>query len=242
MTRERTGGGRAASQWPRPVFERLKQGVAGGRWAPGARLPSERALVEEMGASRPSVREALRELAGEGLIEIHARRGVYVRAAGAEPLGDSFARLIGSDFDRVDELLDLRRVLERRAAALAAEFATPADLAVLGAACRAIEREIGAGGTAEAADARFHCTIATAAGNTVLTHLMTTLHGALTRASRLLASRLMVAEHYMAGMAERHVAVHDAIRARDARAAAVAMDAHFDFVARELAQYRRKAG
>jgi GntR family transcriptional repressor for pyruvate dehydrogenase complex len=227
---------------PQNVFAHLKEGVLGGRWGPGARLPSERALAEELGASRPSVREALRELSGEGLIEIRPRRGIFVKAAGAEPLGDPFARLIGSDFDRVNELLDLRRVLERRAAALAAEFATPADLAALDDAYRAIEREIGAGGTAEAADARFHCTIATAAGNTVLTHLMTTLHGALARASRLLASRLMVSDHYMAGMAERHAAVYEAIRAHDAKAAAAAMDAHFDFVARELAQYRRKAG
>ena len=224
------------------AFERLREGISSGKWAPGQRLPSERALAEHLAISRPVLREAVKRLEGEGLIDIRSRKGLYVRAASADRLSNSFERLIGTDFDRVNELLDLRRVLEHRSAYLAAEYASPKDIADLAAISADIERDVGEGGTGEEPDVRFHCAIAKAAGNTVLTHLMATLHGALAKASRLLASRLMESSHYRDGMFELHVRIFEAIRSHDAKAAAEAMDAHFDFVLREFSQYRTRAG
>jgi len=224
------------------AFERLREGIAGGKWAPGERLPSERALAERLAISRPALREAVKRLEGAGLIEIRPRRGLFVRVASIDGLGDSFERLIGTDFDRVNELLELRRVLEHRSAYLAAEYATPADIADLADIFAEIERDLAAGGAGDEADVRFHCAIAKAAGNTVLTHLMATLHGALAKASRLLASRLMESSHYRTGMFELHVRIFDAIRNHQPEAAATAMDAHFDFVLREFSQYRARAG
>ena len=161
------------------AFERLREGISGGKWAPGQRLPSERALAEHLAISRPALREAVKRLEGEGLIDVRPRRGLYVRAASADRLSNSFERLIGTDFDRVNELLDLRRVLEHRSAYLAAEYAGPEDIAELAAIFADIESDVSAGGTGDDGDVRFHCAIAKAAGNTVLTHLMATLHGAL---------------------------------------------------------------
>ena len=195
------------------AFERLRDGIAGGKWAPGERLPSERALAERLAISRPALREAVKRLEGEGLIEIRPRRGLFVRAASTDGLGDSFERLIGTDFDRVNELLELRRVLEHRSAYLAAEYATPEDIADLTEIYADVEHAIATGGTGEDADARFHCAIAKAAGNTVLTHLMATLHGALAKASRLLALRLMESAHYRDGMFELHARIFNAVRA-----------------------------
>jgi GntR family transcriptional repressor for pyruvate dehydrogenase complex len=224
------------------AFERLREGIAGGKWAPGERLPSERALAARLAISRPALREAVKRLEGEGLIEVRPRRGLFVRAASTDGLSNSFERLIGTDFDRVNELLDLRRVLEHHSAYLAAEYASPADIADLATIFAEIERDVADGGTGDDADVRFHCAIAKAAGNTVLTHLMATLHGALAKASRLLASRLMASDHYRDGMFELHVRIFEAIRNHQPKAAAEAMDAHFDFVLREFAQYRTRAG
>ena len=224
------------------AFERLREGIAGGKWAPGERLPSERALAARLAISRPALREAVKRLEGEGLIEVRPRRGLFVRAASTAGLSNSFERLIGTDFDRVNELLDLRRVLEHHSAYLAAEYASPADIADLATIFAEIERDVAAGGTGDDADVRFHCAIAKAAGNTVLTHLMATLHGALAKASRLLASRLMASDHYRDGMFELHIRTFEAIRNHQPKAAAEAMDAHFDFVLREFAQYRTRAG
>jgi GntR family transcriptional repressor for pyruvate dehydrogenase complex len=224
------------------TYQGLREGIAAGRFAPGSRLPSERDLAQRMGVSRPAVREAIRLLVGQGLIEIRPRRGVFVRAAAEGGLGDAFSQLIGTDFDRVMELLEVRRALETRSAALAAQYATPADLAGLAAIYADLGHDREQRATGDDADVRFHCAIAAAAGNTVLTHLMATLHGALVRAARLLASRLMDSEHYREEMFALHSRIYEAIRARRPKAAAAAMDAHFAFVQRELTHYRRKRG
>lgn len=224
------------------VLESIRAGISSGRWAPGGKLPSERDLAEQLNVSRPVVREAVHVLIGQGLIEARPRRGLYVRAASTESLGDSFERLIGSNFDRIDELLDLRRVLERRAAFLAARFATPEDIGNLERILKQMETALRSGETGEDDDVQFHGAIALAAGNTVLTHLMATLHSTLARAARLLASRLMAGDHYREGMIEHHALILAAIKKGDAKAAAAAMDAHFDFVAREFSHYRRKVG
>ncbi len=224
------------------AFENLRDGITGGRWAPGERLPSERHLAAQMGVSRAVVREAIKHLVGQGLVEVKPRRGLFVKAASADILGDPFEHLIGTDFDRVMELLDLRRVLEARSAHLAARYATPDDLAALAEIHAEMARDRQRGVTGESADVRFHCAIASAAGNTVLAHLMATLHGALSKASRLLASRLMAAEHYREGMFARHTKIFEAIRDGNAKRAAAAMEDHFDFVVGEFSQYRRKSG
>jgi GntR family transcriptional regulator len=56
----------------------LREGILSGRWPSGGRLPSERALAEELGVGRTVLRGALTELAQEGLIEPSAQRGWFV--------------------------------------------------------------------------------------------------------------------------------------------------------------------
>jgi hypothetical protein len=60
------------------IIARLKELIASGEFAPGERLPPERALAEMLGVSRPSLREALQALAALRLIEIRHGDGVYV--------------------------------------------------------------------------------------------------------------------------------------------------------------------
>src|SRR5262249_36583387 len=62
------------------VFDHLLVAIVSGRYAPGARLPGERDLARTLGASRPTLREALRRLGEWGLVE--ARRGSGVRVRG----------------------------------------------------------------------------------------------------------------------------------------------------------------
>lgn len=224
------------------TYQSLKDGITGGRFPPGSRLPSERDLAGRMGVSRPAVREAMRLLVGQGLIEVRPRRGVYVRAAAEVGLGDAFSSLIGTDFDRVMELLEVRRALECRSAFLAAQYATVNDLRELDAIFDDLKRDHETRVAGDDADVRFHCAIAAAAGNTVMTHLMATLHGALVKAARLTASRLMDSEHYRDEMFAIHTRIHEAIRERKPKAAEAAMNAHFAFVQRELTHYRRKSG
>jgi GntR family transcriptional regulator len=62
------------------LFRRIADDVASGRLGPGDRLPSERALLEELQVSRATIRRALHELVAEGLVDVSPGRGWFVRA------------------------------------------------------------------------------------------------------------------------------------------------------------------
>ena len=223
------------------VFERLRERIDGGALAPGDRLPSERVIAGQMRVSRPVVREAINMLAGQGLVEVRPRRGIFVRVAAAPGLGDPLANLIGDSLERVLELIDVRRELETHAASLAAEFATPRDVEELAAIIGDLERDHAARRTGEDADVRFHCRIAQAAGNTVLTHIMATLHGALTTTSLIVASRLHASDHYRDTILGQHRGIFAAIRDQAPDEARARMGEHLDFVTREVRYHTRKS-
>jgi LacI family transcriptional regulator len=79
----------AESPKHRQVSHALRVAIVAGRYAPGARLPSEPQLVRQFGVSRPTVARALLDLHNEGLIERRAGSGTYVR--GAPPANPPFA-------------------------------------------------------------------------------------------------------------------------------------------------------
>jgi GntR family transcriptional repressor for pyruvate dehydrogenase complex len=222
------------------VFEQLRARLEDGSLAPGDRLPSERELAEQMRVSRPVVREAINMLVGQGLLEIRSRRGVFVRAAAAPGLGDPLTNLIGDSLDRLIELLEVRRMLESQTAALAAEFASPRDIEDLAALIAEFERVHRDRSLGEGTDARFHGRIAQAAGNTVLMHLMATLHKALTRSSLNVASRFQASDLYRETILQQHRGIFEAIRGHDPLAARARMQEHLDYVMRELRYHVRR--
>ena len=102
-----------------------------GALRPGDRLPAERDLATQVGVSRPTVRAGLRALAAMGVVQSRHGSGTYIPdgppALGIEPLS-FLAALHG--FTR-DEMYEARRILEVGAAGLAAERATPEQMATL---------------------------------------------------------------------------------------------------------------
>ncbi|MFS8049312.1 phosphonate metabolism transcriptional regulator PhnF [Rhizobium sp. BR 314] len=70
---------KSAGGWAAVAAE-LRSAIDGGRHAPGSRLPSERALSEQFGVSRVTMRRAIAELEGEGLLRVARGSGAYVRA------------------------------------------------------------------------------------------------------------------------------------------------------------------
>ena len=150
------------------VFEQLSALLAGAAFAPGARLPAERELAEQLHVSRPSVREALKALRVLGLVEVRGR-STYVKApAPARPLEAPPLALPMAEVER-RELHEFREALASQIAALAAERAAPDD-------AEALERELSAMEAAFphdretffAAERQFHQALAQAAGNRLL--------------------------------------------------------------------------
>jgi GntR family transcriptional regulator, transcriptional repressor for pyruvate dehydrogenase complex len=120
---------------PDEVFDQLATDIVAGDLEAGASLPSERRLAEELGVSRPAVREALQRLSHAGLIEVR-QGGVttvrdYRRTAGLDLLPQLLAAAGEPDLDLVRAILEVRaevapniarRCAERRDQALVAEL------------------------------------------------------------------------------------------------------------------------
>jgi DNA-binding GntR family transcriptional regulator len=171
--------------------------------APGAVI-EERNLIERLGIGRTPVREALRRLAQERLVEVYPRRGMFVT---------------GVDVRELARLSEVRVVLEPEAARLAAERATDADRAELA----ALVEELDAGGSELIGlDERIHRAVYRAAHNDLLE---ATLEQYYVLALRIWTIALDHA-HELEEAVEAHRALLEAINDGDGERAAETMRAH----------------
>ncbi len=126
------------------VADALAAEVRSGRLSEGDRLPTETALAEQFGVSRTVVREAVSRLKSLGLVDSRQGSGVYVRAAGVEPLRFEMPHVASRE--AVIQMVELRRALEAEVAALAAERRTPDDVQRIREAIGALHAAVEAGG------------------------------------------------------------------------------------------------
>src|SRR5918996_5606785 len=127
----RRAGERSTEPSTDQVVSYVRAEIERGALRPGDRLPAERDLAVHIGVSRPTVRAGLRALAAMGVVRARHGSGTYIPegppALGTEPLS-FLAALHG--FTR-EEMYEARRILEVGAAGLAAERATPEQVATL---------------------------------------------------------------------------------------------------------------
>ncbi|GAA4548300.1 FadR/GntR family transcriptional regulator [Amycolatopsis samaneae] len=200
------------------AVEELLGRITGGAWPVGHRLPGETTLAAEFGVGRSTIREAVRELAGRGIVESRQGSGVFVVATEAAEDWDAVLRRA-----HLGDVVEGRTAIEVEAARLAASRRTPADLRALRR--RLADREAAATRGHAAfvdADLKFHQAVVAAAHNPVLTELFATFAPRIRRAMLdLLADRRRRAKPGADAHAD-HLAIVDAIRDRDPdRAAAV---------------------
>ncbi|MYS22921.1 DNA-binding transcriptional regulator, FadR family [Streptomyces sp. DvalAA-14] len=145
--------------------EQLREQITSGQWPVGTKLPGETTLAASLGVGRSTVREALRALAGAGLVRARQGAGVFVTAD--RPDEEWPARLRRA---ALADIYEVRAVLEVQAARLAADRRTPEDVAALDAALAARAVAARAGGAAFIdADIALHTAVVAAAHNPVLT-------------------------------------------------------------------------
>ncbi|GAT66716.1 FadR family transcriptional regulator [Planomonospora sp. ID91781] len=156
---------------------RLRDQITSGEWPVGTRLPGETTLAKDLGVGRSTVREAVRALAGAGLVRARQGAGVFVVAT--EPAEDWPARLRRA---AVVHVYEVRTLVEVQAARLAAERRTDADIAALHEALAA-RRAAAAGDDAAFVDAdiALHAAVVASAHNPVLTDLFAEFVPALRR-------------------------------------------------------------
>ncbi|MEW2634452.1 FadR/GntR family transcriptional regulator [Streptomyces sp. NPDC048389] len=195
------------------VIAQLRNQITSGEWPVGSRIPTEPALVEQLGVARNTVREAVRALAHNGLLDIRQGSGTYVLAT-SELAGVMHRRFADADPRHIAEL---RSTLESSAARLAAERRTERDLKQLDALLARREKAWESGVAEEfvAADATFHLAVVAASHNEVLTELYADLGDVLRDWLREDVGRELRPEHHMD-----HARMVEAIRAGDGDAAA----------------------
>ncbi|MDT7659188.1 MAG: hypothetical protein QOF38_3903 [Pseudonocardiales bacterium] len=112
------------------VIDQLRSLIESGEWPIGTKIPAEPMLVESLGVGRNTVREAVRALVHNGMLEPRQGDGTYVRAD--DDLGAAMLRRLRRSGHL--EAIEVRASLERDAARLAALRRTPADIRALRAA------------------------------------------------------------------------------------------------------------
>ncbi|MCR1785274.1 FadR family transcriptional regulator [Nocardioides carbamazepini] len=148
------------------VAEALLERIRSGEWALGAKLPAETTLGPQLGVGRSTVREAIRQLAGLGVLQTRQGAGVFVVSLDVDEDWDLVLRRVD-----ITTVLEARISIESEAAALAAERRTPSDIRRMRS---ALEHRAGARSTIEElvdADLAFHRSILSASHNEILVGL-----------------------------------------------------------------------
>jgi DNA-binding FadR family transcriptional regulator len=207
------------------VVEWLGRRIVSGELTDGSQLPNEAQLAAQLNVSRGGVREAIKALAAKGLVEARPRLGTRVLPRDHWNLMDREVLHWRGGVDRhfLDDLLDLRAMVEPGAAERAAQLATEEQVRELANALAGMERNApGLPDTGAAfvdADVRFHLTVFRASGNQLIEHLgrllETSLHHGLEASSR--------APGGVAAALPHHRAVLDAVKRGRPRAANSAM-------------------
>lgn len=211
------------------IAERLGTSILRGLYPPGEALPGEIELCRRFKASRPVVREALKLLAGKGLIASRRRTGTRVRPREAWHVLDAQVlgwRLADSRAEPkfAFDLLHARAVVEPAAAAMAALRHSPATLAAIEQAFAEMQGVAHDALLFASPDIRFHKAILAATDNDVMTAFGVLIEAALGVFMRI-ASRHAEAP---APSVPLHGAILEAIRRRDPEAAHAAMLALLD--------------
>ena len=203
----------------RKLFDQL----ASGAFAIGDRLPAERELAIEYGASRPAVREALIALEVQGFIEVRVGSGAYVCRLPGQGEEPGFAIT-------AFELTEVRLMFEGEAAALAALHVTDDQIDRLDALVAAMATENLLPEVTEEADRDFHLAIAAATRNAGVLRTIEDLWHLRSTSPECALLHAKARNAKVRPVVEEHAAIIDALRARDANAARAAMRAHLSAV------------
>lgn len=221
------------------LVEVLGRGIVNGELQPGDILPAEAELLERYNVSRTVLREALQVLSAKGLVDSRQRRGTTVRPRadwnqldhalldwhGASDVADS----------ALQQLMEVRRIVEPPAAALAAERADKTKRQRIAAAYAEMERSRGDVASFMAADLEFHTAILEASENQFLLPIAQAIRTTLAASLRITNPR--PDENHRVSL-PLHKAILDAILNRDAQAAFTAMQTHLDDTERRRAKWK----
>lgn len=220
------------------VVERLNAKIRSGELKSGERLPTERALAESMGVSRTVIRQAIRIMVDNNVLEL--RDGCsYVRQLSFDEIVGNISKAIIPDEISMIEIMEVRAVLEGYIIKKAVENITEEQIEALQQGIDRMAQLMEEGGNGSTQESDFHRGLAEATGNSALKSiymlcedlLNSTQHDTWRVAKAIGAPNTAVADHQ---------AILDAIRARNKNQAEILMQAHMDYACENLRRMYEK--
>jgi GntR family transcriptional regulator, galactonate operon transcriptional repressor len=209
------------------VVDHLIEMVVSGSIQPDQLLPVESALCEAFGVSRTVVREAVKSLEAKGLLKARQGVGTLVSAQQSWNLLDPavLAAFVRHDerYDILDQLIEVRTSLESSMAREAARRATPADIAELRELVSQLDAAVREPDLLDEVDVTFHERIMLASGNQLGRAIVHTVHAEARRSPRYVGHSTPA---HRRQSNRQHLAVLEAIEARDADQAGALMATH----------------
>lgn len=225
------------------TVDHIGQAIVSGHYQPGTAIPPEPMLCEELGVSRTVVREAVKSLIAKGLVTSGPKVGTRVLAPEHwnwfDPDVITWQGEAGLTHEFLRDLQDLRRIVEPAAVRMAAERATPEDIADIERAYEGMRHAVEEGGDYVTNDLHFHQGLLRASRNRMIVQMSKAL-GALLRTSFEISTTRKDGPRNSLPL---HRAVLDAVRAHDAAkaesAALTLIDGARDDIETVLASRRR---
>ena len=195
------------------IVSQIKAKVLGDELRPDDKLPSENELASMFGASRTTVREALRALEGSGLIEIRrgSHGGPFVARHALTRAGQSLGDALRVHGTPVEQVTEARLLVEPALARFAAERASDDDLDAIAATLEGVRASLASGDTPVLGNLEFHRLVASTSHNAVLVVLLDASLGILENVLQPSAIDRALVEDMLAA----HQEIYDALRARN---------------------------
>lgn len=219
------------------IYEQIKEKILNGELKPGDKLPSERAMMDILHRSRPSVREALRMLERGGFIRIvPGSRGALILEPNTNGIEQSLSNLMRSKKITTKEMADYRRINDVVMSEWAAKRRTQEDIDAMSALLEQAEQAMGDYRRFVQMDPQFHYLVAQAAKNEVACIMTQVLSASMMESLYVRMEQL--SEQERSAMCEKilhmHRAIADAIAQGNAKKAREMTSAHLDDMRRDF--------
>ncbi|MBO1256443.1 GntR family transcriptional regulator [Alteromonas sp. 5E99-2] len=224
------------------ITDKLEAMILDGSFIAGCKLPSERELALRFDVSRPSLREAMGNLQAKGLVERKQGGGTFVSKQLNAAMTDPLMALVTSKPEAQFDLLEFRHALEGMAAYYAALRGQPDDYRRLSVALDTLNEPCKAASTRQQAEAlgEFYMTMAKAAHNAVLLHVMRTMRAMLVDNIERNLNLLSESVDVGATLSTQRKEIVDAIVTGNPDTARQASNSHLAFIEETLLQINQR--
>lgn len=205
------------------VQDQIKDNIISGEWAPGTKIPGEMDLAEMFGVSRVSVRQAIHRMVGMGVLTIRRGEGTFVSEVFPKDYFNALLPVLMIEAADLVEMLEFRAVIEIESARFAALRADEEDIGRMANALSNMKKNKGDYRKFAHEDLNFHTALALATHNSVVVKVTTIMHDMLKNSME----EIVKLRGFQDGL-HYHSRILDAIKAKDADAAAQLMREHIE--------------